>query len=151
MAGYHNFSKSNNAVEAEANGILPLTAATKEVAVKYKVSQAKAKAWLELNWGGEWHHYSSFYNTVKVYRTDLDEEEICDLQNFQPPNKKAVAVEKGIFKIEYTEFEGTRRHPRAVEKSYEGPAEIKGSFIYFANARKKVDGNHIVITKISDN
>jgi len=147
MKGYCNFSKSNNAVFAEKNGIFPISRAAKIIARKYNVTQKKAKAWLLENWGGEWHHYSKFYNETPVYNTDLEQEEINDLLNFQLKEEK-VETKKAQFIIKWIEWEGTRRHPKAIHRSFTGEAEIKGRWIYFDNKRKSLDGNHIEIKEL---
>lgn len=67
MAGYFNYSKSNNAVAAEAAGRYPLTIATKVLAKMAGVTQKVAREALEETWGGEWHHSSKKYNCVNYY------------------------------------------------------------------------------------
>lgn len=70
MAGYNGYSKSNNAVEAEAAGRYPITKAAKIVAQKTGVTIKEARRVLkELGTGGEWHHSSKFFNAVDYYDT----------------------------------------------------------------------------------
>ena len=61
MAGYREFSKSNNAVDAEANGRYPASRIAKilGIPVEFVVKHAPH--------GGEWHHSSKFYNVVDYY------------------------------------------------------------------------------------
>ena len=67
MAGYNGYSKSNNAVMAEANGRYPMTQAVKVVRAATSLSVKVTKERLEALWGGEWHHSSKMYNRVKYY------------------------------------------------------------------------------------
>ena len=150
MAGYHNFSKSNNAVIAERNGLYPKTQAIKEIAKKYGFSQKKVKAWIDA--GGytpsEWHHSSKFYNEIQYYNTELDEDALEDLTDFEPASSDPKkSEESGIYLIQWIEWEGTRRHPKAVKHEYEGRAVIKGDWISFDNKKKKISGKHITIEK----
>lgn len=67
MAGYHNFSKSNNAIEAEYNGRYVMTKAKRVLSEKIGITQKDASVLLELYWCGEYHHTSKFYNEVNYY------------------------------------------------------------------------------------
>ena len=69
MAGYAGYSKSNNAIEAESEGRLPLTRACAAVARATGIKRADAKALLERLHSGEYHHTSKMYNRVKFYNT----------------------------------------------------------------------------------
>ena len=60
MAGYNGFSKSNNAVEAEAAGRKPASALAKALG-------CKTGAVRDLLGRSEWHHSSSYYNEVDYY------------------------------------------------------------------------------------
>ncbi len=76
MAGYCNYSKSNNAIAAEAMGKFSLTEAKKRIANACGISQAKAAKICKACWLGEWHHTSKFYNKTKFYDVDYVIDEI---------------------------------------------------------------------------
>lgn len=100
-AGYHEYSKSNNALDAEEEGRYPLTEASSILAKKLKWSISKAKAFLESIGTSEWHHTSKHYNKTKYY--DVSDAAIEDLKdeikNFEySPIKKVKKVKPFIFK-----------------------------------------------------
>ena len=150
MAGYQqDFSKSNNAVEAEQCGIFPITVATKIVAKKYGVAQRLARKYLECLGCCEWHHSSKHYNEVSYYDTNLTEEEEKELMEFDFEEEKREVL-NGKYKIDWVDWEGSRNNPRKIENSYEGYAEIKGDWIQFKGKRKKLSGNWITVKRIID-
>lgn len=61
MAGYQGYSKSNNAIDAEATGAATATALAREL----KCSSAAITANLHAD---EWHHTSAKYNRTDYYR-----------------------------------------------------------------------------------
>jgi hypothetical protein len=67
MAGYNEYSKSNNAIEAESEGKFPLTVAIERVAVTAKCTRVQARKALEAIGVCEWHHTSKKYNRTKFY------------------------------------------------------------------------------------
>lgn len=68
MAGYNGYSKSNNAVAAEEEGLFPATIAAKKLGVS-------AAAIKEILHPCEWHHTSSWFNRTNYYNiSDLSEE-----------------------------------------------------------------------------
>lgn len=73
MAGYCGYSKSNNAVEAEENGIFPLSHVGKHIQyliiknLGFKPTLKDCKALAEVYGTSEWHHSSKFYNRVDYY------------------------------------------------------------------------------------
>lgn len=69
MAGYDGYSKSNNAVEAEADGRYPLTTAIRIVARETGVTIKEARRVLNELGTSEWHHSSKYYNAVDYYDT----------------------------------------------------------------------------------
>ncbi len=69
MAGYNGYSKSNNAVAAEANGRHPMTTAKKLVSNVTTVSRADAERVLKAIHNREWHHTSKMYNPTDYYDT----------------------------------------------------------------------------------
>ena len=70
MAGYNGYSKSNNAVRAEANGIYPLTQATKQIAKLAGITAKEARAVLDELGPDEYHHTSKNYNCTNYYSVD---------------------------------------------------------------------------------
>lgn len=67
MAGYDGYSKSNNALAAEANGLHPLTAAIKLVRQATGCTAKQARQALLANGAVEWHHTSCHYNRTNYY------------------------------------------------------------------------------------
>ena len=65
MAGYNNFSESNNMTEAKSDGRLPASLLAKRIKRFFKGVTAKAIA--ETLHSNEWHHSSKRYNIVNVY------------------------------------------------------------------------------------
>jgi hypothetical protein len=74
MAGYYHYSKSNNAVIAERNGIYPATKAAKIYGFK------SGKDVRSLIISNEWHHSSKRYNTVDYYDVPEAIRNICTLK-----------------------------------------------------------------------
>ncbi len=83
MAGYSGFSKSNNAVEAEANGRLPITHAARLLAKLAGLKQADAKALLLQLGTYEYHHTSKNYNVTNYYSVDGALETLAEQGNRQ--------------------------------------------------------------------
>lgn len=120
MAGYYGFSKSNNAVAAEASGRHPATAAARLLGVPV--------AWVKLQRTTEWHHTSSWYNSTDYYDLETLAEHLAtdDGQEQLAQVKAEAAAAKAsphktitgaiVFWIEWT---GTRNHPRAIERRAE--------------------------------
>lgn len=90
MAGYSDFSKSNNAIDAEKRECYPLTLAHKVLARKLGWTQKKAKSFLLQFGSSEWHHTSSKYNITNYY--DVSDDFITDfkeeLKNYSYISKK---------------------------------------------------------------
>ena len=57
--------------------------------------------------------------------------------------KKILKLQKCIFK--YIEWAGTRKHPKAIEKESYGI--IKGSWIYYKNGKKSLNGKLYMLLK----
>jgi hypothetical protein len=152
MAGYNDFSKSNNAIEAEVSGRYPLSKAAVILSKKLNTDLARTKLWLKENCGGEWHHTSSWYNSTNYYDTNID-----DLaENFKEndDDNSADILRAKIGKIEikekkeiiysgcvvnYLEWAGSRKHPVATEIKLENCAIIDngGSFVDVFSANGK--------------
>ena len=107
MAGYYGYSKSNNAVDAEQNGIHPLTTAVKILASAAGITQKKARAIFNSVGACEWHHTSKYYNKTDYY--DVQGAAYCLLCE---PLIQAVAdgketdkyLEEHILNVEYETF-----------------------------------------------
>lgn len=84
MAGYYGYSKSNNALAAEENGMLPLSRISG--APRWAIKLAG-----ELQGADEWHHTSKMYN--KTYYYDVDKTVRCAKSLVAQFGKKAVARE----------------------------------------------------------
>jgi hypothetical protein len=78
-AGYHGYSKSNNALDAEKEGRYPLTKAASLLAKKLNWSVPKARAFLLSIGTKEWHHTSCKYNATDYY--DISDETLEDLKD----------------------------------------------------------------------
>ena len=112
MAGYFNYSMSNNAVDAYSQGERPLSKWTKSEIIS-EVEKISRKTSLKFDFElfkkiplailkkeflakSSWHHTSSYYNETDFY--SIDECEIEDLTNEDIEklleNSKAVKTEK---------------------------------------------------------
>jgi hypothetical protein len=90
--GYSGFSRSERAVEAEAEGKLPLSRAVPEVARQAGVSRKAARLMLNDIGPCEWHHTSKYANATDFYDVDEavarfdplyeDEEVTCTTETF---------------------------------------------------------------------
>lgn len=97
MAGYHGYSKSNNAVDAEVAGRYPLTKASQVLAKKLGWPIAKAKAFLkDVVATDEYHHTSSWYNITNYY--DVSDSAIQEMADeisgflYEPEKKKTTTT-----------------------------------------------------------
>lgn len=93
MSGYHFYSKSNNAIDAENNERYPLTKAANIFAKKMNCTVSKAKAFLKSQGTSEWHHTSKFYNQtqyydVSDYEIEQNLQEEFDKFEYKPEEKK---------------------------------------------------------------
>lgn len=102
MAGYDDFSKSNNAIEAENNGRFPASVIAKKIGVKTAAIKA-------LMIPSEWHHTSSYYNKTSYYSLEEAVEKLDEL-------KKWVNLDKSYKLtnciVEWLEWSGSRKHPK---------------------------------------
>ncbi len=162
MSGYNNFSKSNNAVDAELNGLVNLTKASRLL----NTNSTILKQVLEPE---EWHHTSKHYNRTNYYNLTtilkVKENELDGLYDFEIEEAKEILKKIANFKkekiqeIQYnatiliTEFEkrGSRWIPNFLKFKNVEVTE-KGSYIFFQfenkNFKKNKNGKHILITKI---
>jgi hypothetical protein len=114
MAGYYEFSKSNNALAAEADGIFPASVLAKQLGVQPGAIRA-------LLHSSEWHHSSKYFNCIPYYREDSALEILAELKAWQSPAKDKQVFENcsGTF----LKWGGTRNHPYAESISF-GPCHV---------------------------
>ena len=77
MTGYDGFSKSNNAIAAEENGLYPASV----LARRLKVKTAAVRALLAPE---EWHHTSKRYNRTDYYSIETAADMLADLRGWTP-------------------------------------------------------------------
>lgn len=135
MAGYSGFSKSNNAVAAEAHGRYPATAAARLLGVPV--------AWVKLQHTREWHHTSSWYNSTDYYdidtlsehlATDEGQEQLAQVKTEIASRKQTASRVITGATVRWLEWVGTRNHPRAIERESTGctVTDTGGKFVTVA-------------------
>jgi hypothetical protein len=132
MAGYCDYSKSNNAVDAENEGRYPLTKAARIVAKYTDISIKEARSILENIGTVEYHHSSKFYNTVNYYDTTEPIRVINHMNRFDLKTYQAASDD--LERIEYETYE------RDTEADLSIKAGCVHNFIEVSRDRKKVDG-----------
>lgn len=170
-AGYSGWSKSNNAIEAESENKFPASIAAK----KLGVSTEAIRVYIPTS---EWHHYSSYYNEVKVYditpylmlkNNDAEINELYDsdeieefkaiyklMKEFTKQEKVNKDGKKYKANVEYIEWSGTRSHPKANIKQYNNITVIeKGQFYTFilpdkTEVRKKIGSNGTKVISVDE-
>lgn len=126
MAGYFDFSKSNNAVIAENEGLMVASDLAKKL--KRFLKGIDATIVNDVIPEREWHHTSKFYNQCNYYSYDDALEYLSELKNRQKI-RKAISIKVeiktkikkdnclGLHNISWLEWGGTRSHPRAEERT----------------------------------
>ena len=123
MAGYFEFSKSNNAVAAEESGRYPATTLGKLLGVKPKAIKALLTA-------SEWHHTSSHFNKTDYYDAEEAQERLEELKAWQEPTAGEI-THLGC-SGEFVDWSGTRNHPKATVVKFEGLKVVeKGDWFTF--------------------
>jgi len=132
MAGYaDDFSKSNSAIAAENAGLMTASAVARLIG--HGATAAGVKAVLE---PGEWHHTSKMYNCTDYFDLDTAQEESAEegrdlIAEITAASKPAPAVRYRA-DVEWLEWSGSRKHPRAMECSAENiEVEEKGDWYIF--------------------
>lgn len=103
----------------------------------------------------EWHHTGSFYNRTDFYdyKMDISQEDIDAIVNNRAPRVKKEKVVKIPILVQatYTEFEGSRRHPKAVEYTSIGVV-VSGWFFPEGKKydKKSVNGKYYRHEEISE-
>jgi len=121
LAGYSDFSKSNNVVEAENSGLFSASKIAKIIGGG--ATAAGVRAVLQ---PVEWHHTSSWYNSTDYYRLSDAEDRRDSIIKKSKSNKNTIT---GLYYIEWLEWGGTRRHPKATKHSGTYQCTIKGCHI----------------------
>ena len=148
MAGYDNYSMSNNAVAAYQTGEKPKSKWNKKDIIndlreqsedltvdiksleKLPISTLREIALVK----SSWHHTSSHFNRTDFYMVDASRIEEEDLKiEIKEQTEKRV-------KSHYLEWSGTRNHPKATD--HEEWGTIKGNWFYGDSGTKKsITGN----------
>lgn len=160
MAGYYNYSMSNNAVDAYGEGKMPLSKWTKtailEQCTELLANDERSAEKMQLLKNctlaqlkahiltcTEWHHTSKHYNATDFYAVDdckLDEltpEDVAEWKADKPQKAPEPTARKGT--IYYLEWTGTRNHPRAKECKIEDVEILeKGSFYIVSKDGKQI-------------
>jgi len=135
LPGYSNFSKSNNAVEAENAGLFSASKIAKIIGGG--ATAAGVRAVLQ---PVEWHHTGCWYNSTDYYRLS-DAEDRRD--SIIKKSKNETVIKHGYYYVEWIEWGGTRRHPRGVKHSGTYQCTIKGRFITIhtpeGDVKKRID------------
>lgn len=170
-SGYSGYSMSNRACEAYENGEKPLSkwtktemlieikAYAKENGVPFTISvlqkapkSVMADLVLREN---SWHHTSSYCNATSFYFVDTDkldnltDDKITDaIESHKTKKKEDVKPNKYKGSIQYLEWSGTRKHPKATEHVLKDVfIEEKGCFYIVTDD----DGNQLLRKKIGSN
>lgn len=165
MAGYHNFSMSNNAVSAYQSGEMPLSKWTKTaileevqeqtddeklIAALRKSTLASLKKRLLVR--TSWHHTSCKYNRTDFYSVELDEdltpEKVLLWNNEKEEQKQEKAQEKRV-RARFLEWVGSS-WKRAKPVEYEKDGTIRGAWFFpdDGGKKKKVDGNGFKVLQV---
>lgn len=152
MAGYHNYSMSNNAKDCYDSGIMPISKWTKQdifdglkdydlSAVilieleKLNLYQLKKVCLIQ----DSWHHTSSYFNKTDFYKInpnieDLTIDELKEQIELYSVLKKQTPTQAKA-RCRYLVWSGTRKHPKATE--CESIGTIKGDWFYLPDGSKK--------------
>lgn len=156
-SGYHGYSMSNRAVTAYESGEKPLSKWRKSDILdeledlgkdssrlkKYSLNTLK-KYFLKRS---SWHHTSGYLNKTVFYEVKDIDVSYEKLDEIEKEMKEHVSnssddVEKVL--IRYGIWEGTRKHPKLIEK--EEYALLKGNWAYLKDgSKKKMSGKHVQI------
>lgn len=165
--GYIGNKMSVRAYEAYESGEKPLSKWTKTAIINTvldyrddfgydelkKYSKDALKVFLTYS---SWHHTGSYFNETAFYSLDEsfienEKDYIIQVLNEKVKELKKEKEEKKILKLQkckfkYIEWAGTRKHPKAIEKESYGI--IKGSWIYYKDGKKSLNGKYIHVVEI---
>lgn len=139
MAGYNEYSKSNNAIAAENAGLMTASAVARLIG--YGATAMGVKAVLD---AVEWHHTSKIYNRTDYFDYDADLEEAAE--NSRNLRAEIIAASKlatgirYIADVEYLEWSGKGRYMRITGYSFKDiEVEEKGDWyiFHFSNGNTK--------------
>ena len=152
MSGYDGFSKSNNAVAAEAAGLMTATAAAKELRAQGVAGCTAADVREALRWT-ERHHTSSHYNMTPYYDVrDLDGKDAAAVRRViekRKAAKTAAQTYKGVWVIK--NFSGSRMRPVFDPYQVTGTITVKGRWVTLPDgSRKRIDGVRLVEAPADD-
>ena len=159
MAGYHNYSMSNNAISAYDMGERPLSKWSKTDLIN-KINSVRSD-YDSVNFAhsrfkkisvkvmrdhflrqSSWHHTSSHYNKTKFYLVDdgavqeLNGEIIAKLERKTQIEKEIKSeTTQERWECEYLIWGGTRKHPKATEVI--GTGTIIGNWFHLDDGGKK--------------
>lgn len=128
MAGYYNYSMSNNAIAAYQDGERPLSKWTKADILRLcgeKAAMLKQLTVKELRehllFKSSWHHTSKYFNATDFFSFDEDELESITAKDVEfiiscrPQKSEKKPVTTITAEVKYTHWRGSRNHPRPVE------------------------------------
>ena len=121
MSGYNGFSKSNNAVAAEAEGRFPASECAKRLGVPIEFVRAQGTS--------EWHHTSKHFNCTEFFdldsirdhlETDEGRSQLEAIKTELKAKKSTPAIVHAGADVKWLEWSGTRNHPKATEMTASG-------------------------------
>lgn len=173
MAGYYNYSMSNNAVAAYQDGEKPLSkwSKTEILSAIHHIDANKAKMLESIRldilrerflYESSWHHTSSKYNRTKFYSinedavSELTSEDIAVLYRLSHTAQPVKSAVKYLANFEYVEWCGKGRYKKPVRHLLQNViVEEKGCFYFVYNSetqslilRKKIDSNGTKVEKL---
>ena len=163
--GYIGNKMSVRAYEAYESGEKPLSKWTKTAIINtvldyrddFGYDELKSKDALKVFLTySSWHHTGSYFNETAFYSLDEsfienEKDYIIQVLNEKVKELKKEKEEKKILKLQkckfkYIEWAGTRKHPKAIEKESYGI--INGSWIYYKDGKKSLNGKYIHVVEI---
>lgn len=164
MAGYNNYSMSNNAVAAYAAGEMPLSKWTKTALLAMCGDQAGELSRLsvaelrrELLIKSSWHHTSSHYNKTDFYSfdknalEDLTPERIIEIIGRRAPRTRKPEPKTITAEIRYTTWEGQYRNYRRPKEHTEIITYRQGDKMITTESGNKRLSSVTIIRLIAEN
>lgn len=97
-----------------------------------------------------WHHTGKYFNKTDFYSFE-DSKEKEEIFNLKEEEKEKTAAPEFFPCIGYwTDWEGTRKHPRPIDRKEYGRSDGK-VFFTFANEKKLVSGRNFTLSRIEGN
>lgn len=159
MAGYNGYSMSNNAVTAYHNNEMPYSVWTKEDILNVlrregyeHMADAKKLNVKEMKrlflYRSSWHHTGKMYNRTDFYSVSVNvsPDQIANVIANRRKEEKPKPVKAFA---EWIDWEGTRKHPKAVKRS--GYVVIVGNVAHIGNgSTKRTNGKYFTIVNTFD-